>query len=188
MPVSHHPPRVGDDVLYVPDCNGDRCAHPPIFNRAAKVNQVNGDGTVGVTVFHPESVAMVPDVVHGGPGQLRSWYRRDEETAVSPTHGLDSRLAVDWPPILAAARDLNFGWIGEPDFTALGGALGKLLAAIPDAVLERHLAGRDAGCPVGECGHLSTSHEPDEYGADGAPVRPICCIDGCPCGDKWRNA
>lgn len=42
-----------------------------------------------------------------------------------------------------------------------------------------------AGCDT--CGHLSSSHEPDDYDADGAPVRPICCVPGCRCGEQWRN-
>jgi hypothetical protein len=45
----------------------------------------------------------------------------------------------------------------------------------------------DAGCPVGECGHPGPSHEPDEYGADGAPVRTICTATGCECGHQWRT-
>lgn len=53
----------------------------------------------------------------------------------------------------------------------------------------RHVEPRtDAGCPVGECGHPASSHEPDEYAADGTPVRPICCAGDCRCGQQWRNA
>jgi hypothetical protein len=50
------------------------------------------------------------------------------------------------------------------------------------------LDGGDAGCPVGECVHAGTAHEPDEYGDDGEPVRPICCAGDCRCGQQWRNA
>jgi hypothetical protein len=45
----------------------------------------------------------------------------------------------------------------------------------------------DAGCPVGECVHPGTSHEPDDHAADGTPLRPICCAGDCRCGDQWRN-
>lgn len=61
---------------------------------------------------------------------------------MSPVHGLDNRLAVDWWPVLTAARGLTTGWTGELDADALGAALGWLLAAVPAEVLERHLAGR----------------------------------------------
>lgn len=54
---------------------------------------------------------------------------------------LDDRLAVDWEPILDACAEMT-GWAGAPDATALGGVLGRLLDAIPDEVLERHLTGR----------------------------------------------
>lgn len=71
-----HEVGVGDTVLYVPECEGDRCAHEPIFDRAAIVTKVVGGGVVWLAVLHPRAVAHVPDVPRGQPGQLRSWYPR----------------------------------------------------------------------------------------------------------------
>jgi len=71
-------PRVGDGVMYVPECEGDRCAHDQIFDRAAIITQVHGDGSVSLAVFHPGSFSSPCHVRYGGPGQLRTWYRRDE--------------------------------------------------------------------------------------------------------------
>ena len=78
MPERWRFPRVGDIVLYVPDCEGDRCEHPPIFDRAAIITKVHPDGTVSLAVFHPGSFADVHNVRHGGADQLRTWYHRDE--------------------------------------------------------------------------------------------------------------
>ena len=70
-------PRVGDPVFYVPDCTGDMCTHRPTHDRAAIVTDLNPDGTVALTVFHPVSVAHLPNVPYGGPGRLGTWYRRE---------------------------------------------------------------------------------------------------------------
>ena len=67
-------PEVGDVVLYVPECEGDRCEHEPIHDRAAVVTEVVDDTTVWLAVLHPGALAHVPDVPRGGPGLLRSWY------------------------------------------------------------------------------------------------------------------
>lgn len=52
-------------------------------------------------------------------------------------YGIDGRLAADWAPILAAARELCEVADGDGDATALGGALGRLLDTLPAEVLER---------------------------------------------------
>ena len=54
-------------------------------------------------------------------------------------HGIDGRRGVDWRPILAAAHDLARG--GDAA-NALGGALGRLLDAVPTEVLRERLEGR----------------------------------------------
>lgn len=66
--------KVGDIVFYVPDCEGDRCAHDPVFDRAALVTKVLDDDRVCLTVFHPGAFACLTDVPRGGPGQLGTWY------------------------------------------------------------------------------------------------------------------
>lgn len=65
----------------------------------------------------------------------------------------------------------------------------EILRALLDQIRGLRLLGLDGdpGCPVGECAHPGTSHEVGEYSPDGTPVRPICCADGCPCGQQWRN-
>lgn len=49
-------------------------------------------------------------------------------------HGIDGRRAVDWRPILAAARELCE--VADSSATPLGGALGRLLDAVPPDVLR----------------------------------------------------
>ena len=82
--MNHRPPRVGDVVLYAPDCPGDTCRHDPPPDQAAIVGGINADGTVRLAVFYPGGVVTMHDVAHGGPGQLRTWYRRDEIAEETP--------------------------------------------------------------------------------------------------------
>ena len=56
-------------------------------------------------------------------------------------HGIDDRRAIDWRPILTAAHDLARG--GD-DAAALGGALGRLLGAIPAEVLRERLEAKES--------------------------------------------
>lgn len=57
-------------------------------------------------------------------------------------HGVDNRPSCDWTPILRAARELLDVAHSDGDATALGGALGRLLIAVPGPVLVRTLQNR----------------------------------------------
>lgn len=71
--------RIGDVVMYVPRCAGDRaeCVHEPIHHRAAIVNHLNDDNTVGLTVFHLHSVALLSPVQYSANREFGTWHFRD---------------------------------------------------------------------------------------------------------------
>jgi hypothetical protein len=96
---------------------------------------------------------------------------------------LYGRLAVDWPPILTAARELCEA---PDDSNALGAALGTLIDAIPDEAIDRRRTAT-GDCPNSRCGHLSIAHEAGDHADDGTPIRVICTVEGCPCGQQWRD-
>lgn len=38
------------------------------------------------------------------------------------------------------------------------------------------------GCPTGDCDHLITAHDADDYDNNGHPINPVCRADDCNCG------
>jgi len=70
---------IGDVVLYMPPCPGD-CAEFPHPERAAWVHGIYPDGTLGLTVLHRYSVAMVPRVPHDPDGAPGTWHLRPERS------------------------------------------------------------------------------------------------------------
>lgn len=67
-------PQIGDMVLYVPDCAGDRCDHPPSGYRAAWVAGVYPDGTLALAVLHPVSWAHLHNIPHDPDKGPRTWH------------------------------------------------------------------------------------------------------------------
>ena len=63
----------------------------------------------------------------------------------------------------------------------------RVLAAEQRRELRQLLERSSLGCPTGDCDHLVTAHEADDYAGDGTPIRPICCVPGCGCGEQWRE-
>lgn len=71
--------RVGDVVLYVPACAGDRteCVHEPITgDRAAMVNHVEDGGVLGLTVFHRNGTPTLPGIRYSATRELGTWHFR----------------------------------------------------------------------------------------------------------------
>lgn len=72
-------PHVGDRVMYVPECQGDQCAHAAVFDRAAMITKVHSDEVVDLVVFHPHAVAFLDEVpMAPETGTLRHWYWRED--------------------------------------------------------------------------------------------------------------
>lgn len=63
----------------------------------------------------------------------------------------------------------------------------RVLAAEQRRDFAGLMARSSLGCPNGECEHGISQHDAEDYGSDGAPVRPICGVLGCGCGDQWRQ-
>ncbi len=63
----------------------------------------------------------------------------------------------------------------------------RVLAAKQPREFRQLLEASSLGCPTGDCPHLVTAHEVEDYADDGTPIKPICTVRGCRCGDQWRT-